>query len=324
MLFFLHAFRSPPTQTIHTAIIFHTAAVLAYDEHPVLRVPWEDAKIQQTLLSTHLEQRYLVALEEPPASAREELSAAVEALTARLSELLPSPRTLWGVDLSLDTPQRQSLLSSFLRAREYDVAETVSFLKETLDWRQRDGIDEVYDADAQAADVAFPDDVIQVVPGGDGLSTTTVVIIQMGAVSLEALQNVEAFLAWRIRMQERACKALASQWATCPRGPKYTLVLDCMHLRSYHFGRACRRALSKLSHVCTHYYPDFVGETLVINAPGFLRTAWAVVNPLMPAWWGVRIGELRDVQLPAVPVAQPGCSCEASGRLPIQLAEAAC
>ena len=302
MLFFLHALRSPPTQTIHTA----NSAVFAYDEHPVLRVPWEDAKIQQTLLSTHLEQRYLVALEEPPASAREELSAAVEALTARLSELLPSPRTLWGVDLSLDTPQRQSLLSSFLRAREWDVAETVSFLKETLAWRQRDGIDEAYDTDAQTTDVAFPDDVIQVGPGGDGSST--VVIIQMGAVSLEALQNVEAFLAWRIRMQERACKALASQWATCPRGPKYTLVLDCMHLRSYHFGRACRRALSKLSHVCTHYYPDFVGETLVINAPGFLRAAWAVVNPLMPAWWGVRIGELSDMQLRAVPAAQPGCS----------------
>ena len=309
MLFFILPLRTSP-QTIHTAM---TAAVL--DEHPVLRVPWEDAKIQQTLLSTHLEQRYRVALEDPPASAREEAtsnefepSAAVEALTARLPELVPYPRTLWGVDLSLDTPQRQSLLSSFLRAREWDVPETVSFLKETLAWRQRDGIDEAYDTDAQTTDVAFPDDVIQVVPGGDGLSTTTVVIIQMGAVSLEALQNVEAFLAWRIRMQERACKALSSQWATCPRGPKYTLVLDCKHLRTYHFGRACRRALSKLSHVCTHYYPDFVGETLVINAPGFLRAAWAVVNPLMPAWWGVRIGELGDMQLRAVPVAQPGCS----------------
>jgi hypothetical protein len=302
MLFFLLPLRSSPL-AIHTAMT----------ENFVLRVPWEDAKIQQTLLSTHLEQRYRVALEDPPASAREEAasnqfepSAAVEALTARLPELVPYPRTLWGVDLSLDTPQRQSLLSSFLRAREWDVPETVSFLKETLAWRQRDGIDEAYDTDAQTTDVAFPDDVIQVVPGGDGSST--VVIIQMGAVSLEALQNVEAFLAWRIRMQERACKALSSQWATCPRGPKYTLVLDCMHLRTYHFGRACRRALSKLSHVCTHYYPDFVGETLVINAPGFLRAAWAVVNPLMPAWWGVRIGELSDMQLRAVPAAQPGCS----------------
>lgn len=200
MLFFILPLRSSP-QTIHTAM---TAAVL--DEHPVLRVPWEDAKIQQTLLSTHLEQRYRVALEDPPASAREEAtsnefepSAAVEALTARLPELVPYPRTLWGVDLSLDTPQRQSLLSSFLRAREWDVAETVSFLKETLAWRQRDGIDEAYDTDAQTTDVAFPDDVIQVVPGSDG-SSMTVVIIQMGAVSLEALQNVEAFLAWRIRI----------------------------------------------------------------------------------------------------------------------------
>lgn len=44
-------------------------------------------------------------------------------------------------------------------------------------------------------------------------------------------------------------------------------------------------------------YPDFVGDTLVINAPGFLRAAWGVAGPLMPAWWGVRIGQLSDIGL---------------------------
>ena len=78
-------------------------------------------------------------------------------------------------------------------------------------------------------------------------------------------------------------------------GPKHTLVLDCKGLRPYHFGRASRAALGPLTHVFTHYYPDFVGSTLVINAPGFLRAAWAVVERLLPAWWGVRVGSLRDL-----------------------------
>ena len=98
-------------------------------------------------------------------------------------------------------------------------------------------------------------------------------------------------------MQERACEQLGapcgptakSQWVSAKRGPKYTLVLDCNGLRPYHFGRRSRRALTALTHVLTNYYPDFVGSTLVVNAPAFLAPMWAVVGRLMPAWWGVRI-----------------------------------
>lgn len=98
-------------------------------------------------------------------------------------------------------------------------------------------------------------------------------------------------------MQERACEHLKracddlgrSQWGAAPRGPTYTLVLDCQGLRPYHFGRATRRCLTALTHVFTHYYPDFVERTIVVNTPGFLAPIWAVVSSLMPAWWGVRI-----------------------------------
>ena len=33
----------------------------------------------------------------------------------------------------------------------------------------------------------------------------------------------------------------------------------------------------------------------VINAPGFLRATWSVVERLMPDWWGVRVGSLHDL-----------------------------
>ena len=94
---------------------------------------------------------------------------------------------------------------------------------------------------------------------------------------------------------QAACEQLLPHWAVSPQGPKYTLVLDCKGVRPYHFGRASRAAMGPLTQLFTRYYPDFVGSTLVINAPGYLRATWAVVERLMPAWWGVRVGSLRDL-----------------------------
>ena len=42
------------------------------------------------------------------------------------------------------------------------------------------------------------------------------------------------------------------------------------------------------------YVPRTVAPQ-VINAPGFLRATWSVVERLMPDWWGVRVGSLQDL-----------------------------
>ena len=95
--------------------------------------------------------------------------------------------------------------------------------------------------------------------------------------------------------RQAACEQLQAHWGVSPRGPKYTLVLDCKGMRPYHFGRASRAAMAPLTQLFTHYYPDFVGSTLVINAPGYLRATWSVVERLLPDWWGVRVGSLQDL-----------------------------
>ena len=144
-------------------------------------------------------------------------------------------------------------------------------------------------------------------------------------VTLEGLRSVDDLVQWRVRMQEvsgsnlypclhpppsfspaptplllrvcqqAACAQLQAHWGVSPRGPKYTLVLDCKGMRPYHFGRASRAAMAPLTQLFTHYYPDFVGSTLVINAPGYLRATWSVVERLLPDWWGVRVGSLKDL-----------------------------
>jgi len=271
-------------------------------------VSWEDQRhFDSRLLSAHLEECYKLSLEESM-QARPQVAALcvsstedtrsgdavcgdiVEALVARASLHLDQRSRLWGVDLCVPSPERRSLLTSFLGARDWDLEATVSFLRETMNWRREEAIDGI---DSKTSDCKWnlPEDEIRTISGSchSDVRQSLMVIVSIGKVSLEALRDVEEFVRWRVCMQERACSALKHHWRSSPHGPKYTLVLDCHGIRPYHFGCACRKALSQLSFVFTHYYPDFVGETLVINAPGFLRAAWRVVEPLMPAWWGVRL-----------------------------------
>lgn len=239
------------------------------------------------------------------ADGKSSIGAVAEANAARqLEQRLPriieaagcaaSQAILWGVDLTSSSPSRSSLLSAFLRAREWDVDRAEPFLVETLSWRREHAIN-ANGMSTQLADDTpwgFPDDAIvhAHTAGADG-QPRTYVVIRLGKVPLQGLQAVDAFVAWRIRMQERACRRLADSdaWAGAPRGPTYTLVLDCSGMRPYHFGRASRRALGALTHVLTHYYPDFVTDILVLNTPSFVSAVWGVVSRLTPAWWGLSL-----------------------------------
>jgi len=220
---------------------------------------------------------------------------AVNSLAQRLPHVLRQSggsSRLWGVRLDDATRERSSLLAAFLRAREWDVDRAESFVLETLTWRHEEAIDSTESRAMPQSELAeaFPDDIIRTARGrgADG-QPHTFVVVRLGRLSLRQLQCIDDFVAWRIRQQERACRELIDQWRCAPRGPTYTLVLDCAGLRPIHFGRAARRAVSALSHAFTHYYPDFVGGTLVMNAPGFVSTMWGFLGRLTPSWWGVRI-----------------------------------
>jgi hypothetical protein len=229
-------------------------------------------------------------------------AGALSSLSVRLPRILRqsgAASTLWGVRLDEAAAERSSLLAIFLRARDWNVDRAESFLLEMLTWRREQAIDEVQSRPPTASKIPelWPDDIISTARGrgADG-QPHTFVVVRLGRLSLRQLQRVEDFVAWRIRQQERACLALSEQWRCDPRGPKYTLVLDCAGLGPRHFGRVARRAIGALSHTLTHYYPDFVHGTLVVNAPGFVKSMWAVLGRLTPAWWGVRMENLAALE----------------------------
>ena len=294
-----------------------SAAIL---HEPVEWMPSAMELTSTSFLASRLEQRYASHLDsllnrqsEQPIGTDGKLSIgaaaeakAVRGLSSRLPTILASAgceasTSIWGVSLATDDDERTSLLAAFLRAREWDVSKAESFLEESLTWRRESGLDQPSSeasSSSASASAAFPDDIIATSDATDAAGRPrTFVVLRLGALPRESLQLVDEMVAWRVRNQERACATLREQWANTPRGPTYTLILDCHGLRPYHFGRASRKALSALTFELTHYYPDFVDATVVVNAPGFLRGMWAVVSRLMPAWWGVRIDKsLEEVE----------------------------
>ena len=250
---------------------------------------------------------------------------AIQVLETRLPHVLaasawPANATVWSINISHASEERESLLAAFLGAREWDVARAEAFLIDTLTWRREHRIGTDVEESAMEASVdahvndeasgssLFPHDAIQVVRDPAGGGKRLYVVVRLGRIRREELSRVDDFVAWRVREQERVCLALgaASEWeqAAAVRsgarghalGPKYTLVLDTAGMRPYHVGADSRAALAKLTHVFTHYYPDFVGQTVVVNAPWFVTATWAAVSLLMPSWWGVQLGRMSELE----------------------------
>jgi hypothetical protein len=141
-------------------------------------------------------------------SAREQ--AAVLELAKRLPlifdgiEAEQSTTSLWGVSLAKDTPERRSLLATFLRAREWAV-DTIErpeggaeeFLRETLIWRTENRVSSAGEPNAD-----FPEDELHTIDGlGPDGQPRTFVVIRPGLLSKTALQRLDEFVAWRIRQQ---------------------------------------------------------------------------------------------------------------------------
>jgi hypothetical protein len=250
--------------------------------------------------------------QQPSTSLAPHEAQVIEQLESRLPHLLqesgcPPSTTIWGVPLAEDTKERRSLLAAFLGAREWELERAETFLSETLTWRRENNVGA--DIDSLPEPEIFPNDAVHTVTekGADG-RPQTFVVIRLGSVTKEALARVDDFVAWRVREQERANAQLGSanpvesHWASSPRGPKYTLVLDTAGMRPFHLGSDSRAALSKLTYVFTHFYPDFIGATVVVNAPWFVTATWTAVSRFMPAWWGVRLGTMAELE------KQPGWS----------------
>lgn len=210
----------------------------------------------------------------PRSSPKAHMAGAVQELHTRLRELLPAPVELWGVRLMTGStvgPTEAAVLSSFLRAREWDVQDTASMFTSSLRWRQHFGVAKLR-AD-QFRD--FPLDAFR----GRTSTGKLIAVLRLGDLSEETFNDAARFLRWRIYIQE-----ILNSKLDFGKGvqPAYTLVLDCDGIASGHFSKPARLCAKELSRVFQDHYPDFLDQIVVCNPPAIFTLAFTILRPVLP------------------------------------------
>ena len=82
-------------------------------------------------------------------------------------------------------------------------------------------------------------------------------------------------------MQEVGLRSL--RLGRSDRRPGYVYVLDCAGLKGYHVGRKARGCAMELAKLLMDFYPDYLTQTHIINAPSFVAPAWRLFRPFLPS-----------------------------------------
>ena len=199
---------------------------------------------------------------------------AVRELHKKLRVTLDRPVDLWGVRVasrgSIGT-EESALLSSFLRARDWDVDHALHMFTSHVAWRREFGVDKL-----SAKEFAgLPCENLFNDRDSKG---RLIVMLRLGDLDGESFEDMERFLRWRIYTQER----LNAQLDFHRGEPAYTLVLNCDGWGMGHFGKPARQSAKELSRVCQDYYPDYLGQILVCCPPPIFAFAYGLLRPFLP------------------------------------------
>ena len=223
----------------------------------------------------------------------------IDLLHARLRSTALHDDSLWGVPLTETAPDSRHLLRRFLEARDWDVDQAADMIEGTLAWRSEFG------AAATQAD-AFPGSEC-----GRDDSGSAQIVLRLEHVREDAFADVARYARWCVSLHEAAIRQLdlAGQHLDAAARPAYRIVVDCRGMSAYHFGGAARKCARHLAGLMQNHYPDFVGETLIVNAPATMARLWGVVRRVLPAKFAAAVRVTTDdAAAPAMAdfeVAQP-------------------
>jgi hypothetical protein len=210
-----------------------------------------------------------------------EETAAVDTLRRALAEA--------GVACASGEPASQPdayTLLRFSRARGADTPAAVAMLAATLKWRASSRIDSLLER------FAFPEHELVQSAWAHGYHKTDrrgrpVYIDRIGCADLDTLFKVttperiaeEHLYEWELLLRERfpACSRAAGR----PVRQTMTVVdLAGLSLARFNTARPVVLALTRLDQ---EYYPEFLGDLILVNAPWVFTAIWAVVSPLLGA-----------------------------------------
>lgn len=176
-------------------------------------------------------------------------------------------------------------LRRFLRARQHDIPRALAMFLNHLDWREENNMDTILE------DFHFHerDAFLTLYPQGYHMTDKTgrpIYIQHLGQINVKALQaitTVERMVRYHVQEYERALKYIFPSCSkVAGRHIDQTLtILDVQGVGLRHLTGDVKRIMSLITRVDQDNYPETLGKTVIINAPGVFKMIWAIVKPML-------------------------------------------
>ncbi|CAF2064272.1 unnamed protein product [Brassica napus] len=196
----------------------------------------------------------------------QESTAAPEETTvvAEAEPVEPEEVSIYGVPL-LQDERSDVILLKFLRARDFKVKEALTMLKNTVQWRKENKIDELVEAEAGEEASEFEK---MVFAHGVDKEGHVVIYSSYGEFQNKELfsdkEKLNKFLNWRIQLQEKCVRAL--DFSSPDAKSSFVFVSDFRNapgLGKRALWQFIRRAVKQFE----DNYPEFATRELFINVP---------------------------------------------------------
>ncbi|KFK41635.1 hypothetical protein AALP_AA2G153200 [Arabis alpina] len=253
------------------------------EEKPAVLAPEEAKPVVAAPVETKPEEKEAVTTEKATA-AEEDGTKTVEAIeesivsvsppettvtpvveeTAVVVEAEPEEVSIYGVPL-LQDERSDVILFKFLRARDFKVKEALTMLKNTVQWRKENKIDEL--VEAETGEEASEFEKMVFVHGVDK-EGHVVIYSSYGEFQNKELfsdkEKLNKFLNWRIQLQEKCVRAL--DFSSPDAKSSFVFVSDFRNapgLGKRALWQFIRRAVKQFE----DNYPEFATRELFINVP---------------------------------------------------------
>ncbi|CAE5963854.1 unnamed protein product [Arabidopsis arenosa] len=233
--------------------------------------PEEKAEVTTEKASTTAEEdgtKTVEAIEEsivsvsPPESAVAPVVVETVAV-AEAEPVEPEEVSIWGVPL-LQDERSDVILTKFLRARDFKVKEALTMLKNTVQWRKENKIDELVEAAGEEASEFEK----MVFAHGVDKEGHVVIYSSYGEFQNKELfsdkEKLNKFLNWRIQLQEKCVRAI--DFSNPEAKSSFVFVSDFRNapgLGKRALWQFIRRAVKQFE----DNYPEFAAKELFINVP---------------------------------------------------------
>ncbi|WZZ16908.1 LOW QUALITY PROTEIN: patellin-2 [Brassica napus] len=212
----------------------------------------------------------VVTIEKAFAAEQEEATKTVEAIEESFVSITlpetavsvePEEVSIWGIPL-LEDERSDVILLKFLRARDFKVKEAFTMLKNTVQWRKENNMDELLAEDLQGAEFEK-----MVFTHGVDKQGHVVIYSSYGEFQNKEIfsdkEKLNKFLKWRIQFQEKCVRSLDFS----PEAKSsFVFVSDFRNapgLGKRSLWQFIRRAVKQFE----DNYPEFVAKELFINVP---------------------------------------------------------